>query len=195
MLQILLDRAITALSNKVCHRGAKDGILELNVYPQWFKEASMKRRDHKYEVELSEEQRYLLHQLISCGKAPARQLAHARILLKIDRNGPGCEWSDEQVAEAFEVSRYTVMRVRERFVENGLDDALKHRHAPRARSRALDGEQEAHLLALSCSPCPAGQARWSLRMLADRMVELGYVEQVSHETVRDVLKKTNSNRG
>ncbi len=149
----------------------------------------MKRRDHKYEVELSEEQRYLLHQLISSGKAPARQLAHARILLKIDRNTPGNEWTDEQVAEMVEMSRYTVMRVRERFVEHGLDDALNHRHAPQARCRALDGEQEAHLLALACSQRPDGQERWTLRLLADRMVELGYVEHVSHETVRGVLKK------
>ena len=155
----------------------------------------MKRRDHKYEVTLSQEQRHVLQQLISSGKAPARKLAHARILLKIDRSTPGLEWTDEQVAEAFEVSRYTVIRIRERFVEHGLDDALNHRHAPRAYSRALDGEQEAHLIALSCSPCPDGQARWSLRLLAGRMVELGYVEQVSHETVRQTLKKTSSSRG
>jgi hypothetical protein len=87
------------------------------------------------------------------------------------------------------------MRVRERFVEHGLDDALNHRHTPRTRSRALDGEQEAHLIALACSACPTGQARWTLRMLADRMIELDYVESVSHETVRQVLKKTNSSRG
>jgi transposase len=149
----------------------------------------MKDLQHKYEVELSEEQRFALHQLISSGRAPARQLAHARILLKIDRNVAGPRWTDEQVAEAFEVSRYTVMRVRERFVEHGLDDALTHRHAPRARARALDGEQEAHLIALACSPCPVGQARWTLRLLADRMVELSYVENVSYETVRQVRKK------
>lgn len=155
----------------------------------------MKQQDHKYEVALSEEQRYALQQLISSGKAPARQLAHARILLKIDRNGQGRQWTDEQVAEMVEMSRYTVMRVRERFVEHGLADALNHRHAPCTRARALDGEQEAHLIALTCSPAPEGQARWTLRLLADRMVELEYVEQVSHETVRQVLKKTNSNPG
>lgn len=155
----------------------------------------MKRRAHKNEVALSEEQRTALHRLISSGKAPARQLAHARILLKIDRTTPGNEWTDEQVAEAFEVSRYTVIRIRERFVEHGLDDALNHRHASQTRARALDGEQEAHLIALTCSPCPEGQARWTLRLLASRMVELEYSEQVSYETVRRVLKKTNSNRG
>jgi transposase len=155
----------------------------------------MKRRDHKYEVTLSEEQRDVLRQLISSGKAPARKLAHARILLKIDQSSSGPEWTDGQVAEAFEVSRYTVLRIRERFVEHGLDDALNHRHAPQARARALDGEQEAHLIALSCSPSPDGQARWTLRLLAQRMVELDYCEQVSYETVRRTLKKTNSSPG
>jgi transposase len=155
----------------------------------------MQERQHKYEVELSEEQRFLLQQLLAGGKSPARQQAHARILLKIDRNAPGPRWTDEQVAEAFEMSRYTVIRIRERFVNNGLDDALNHRLPTQTRARALDGEQEAHLIALSCSPCPAGQARWTLRFLADRMVELGYVEQVSYETVRKVLKKTSSNPG
>ena len=149
----------------------------------------MQDRSHKYEVALNEEQRHALHQLISKGKAPARKLAHARVLLKIDRNAPGPRWTDEQVAEAFEVSRYTVIRIRERFVEHGLDDALNHRHAPRARSRVLDGEQEAHLIALACSPCPDGQARWTLRLLADRMVQLEYSEHVSYETVRRTLKK------
>jgi len=159
------------------------------------KEKTMQERSHKYEVTLSEEQRHALHQLISKGKAPARKLAHARILLKIDRNAPGPRRTDEQVAEAFEMSRYTVIRIRERFVTNGLDDALTHRPHTQTRARALDGEQEAHLIALSCSSCPEGQARWTLRLLANRMVELGYVEQVSYETVRRTLKKTNSSRG
>ncbi len=155
----------------------------------------MQERLHKYEVILSEEQRFILQQLIAKGNAPARQHAHARILLKIDRNAPGPRWTDEQVAEAFAMSRYTVMRIRERFVNHGLDDALTHRHHTQTRARALDGEQEAHLIALSCSSSPVGQARWTLRLLAGRMVELGYAEHVSHETVRQVLKKTNSSPG
>lgn len=133
--------------------------------------------------------------LITKGNAPVRQQAHTRILLKIDRNAPGPRWTDEQVAETFELSRYTVSRIRERFMNHGLDHALNHRLHTQTRARALDGEQEAHLIALSCNPCSAGQARWTLRFLADRMVELGYVEQVSHETVRKVLKKTNSSLG
>jgi transposase len=161
-----------------------------------FKEKKMQERSHKNEVTLNEEQRFVLQQLISKGNAPVRQQAHARILLKIDRNAPGPRWTDEQVAEAFEMSRYTVIRVRERFVNNGLDDALNHRkHTSQTHPSSFDGEQEAHLIALSCSPCPVGQARWTLRLLAGRMVELGYVEQISHETVRKTLKKTSSSPG
>lgn len=155
----------------------------------------MQERSHKYEVELSEDQRFLLQEMLSKGKAPVRQQAHARMLLKIDRNAPGPRWTDEQVAEAFEMSRYTVIRIRERFVTNGWDDALNHRPHTHTRARVLDGEQEAHLIALSCRLCPSGQARWTLRLLASRMVELGYAEHVSHESVRQVLKKTNSSRG
>ena len=118
----------------------------------------MQERSHKNEVTLNEEQRFVLQQLISKGNAPVRQQAHARILLKIDRNAPGPRWTDEQVAEAFEMSRYTVIRVRERFVNNGLDDALNHRkHTSQTHPSAFDGEQEAHLIALSCSPCPGGK--------------------------------------
>ncbi len=113
-------------------------------------------RSHKHEVTLSEEQRFVLQQLISKGNAPVRQQAHARILLKIDRNIPGPRWTDDQVAEAFEMSRYTVIRIRERFVNNGLDDALTHRLHTQTHAQALDGGQEAHLIALSCSPAPAG---------------------------------------
>lgn len=149
----------------------------------------MRERFHKYEVELSEEQRLQLQQLLMGGRAPVRQQAHARLLLRIDRNAAGERWTNEQVAEAFEMSRSTVIRIRKRFVTNGLDDALNHRPHTRPRARALDGEQEAHLIAISCSPCPTGQVHWTLRLLAHHMVELGYVKQISHETVRKTLKK------
>ena len=116
----------------------------------------MSARSHKYEVVLSEGQRLALQHLLSRGTAPVRQQAHARILLKIDRHAPGPRWTDEQVAAAFEMSRYTVIRIRERFVNQGLEEALTHRlHTP-TRPRALDGEQEAHLIALSCSSSPTG---------------------------------------
>jgi transposase len=180
-----------SLSHIVCNGNKNLLSLSLEEESSESKENPMQERSHKHEVALSEEQRHALHQLISKGKAPARKLAHARVLLKIDRNAPGPRWSDEQVAEAFEMSRYTVMRIRERFATNGLDDALTHRPHTQTRARTLDGEQEAHLIALSCSPSPEGQARWTLRLLANRMVELGYVEQVSYETVRRTLKKTN----
>ena len=150
----------------------------------------MPGRSHKQEVTLSEEQRHALQQLISKGKAPARTLAHARVLLKIDQKAPGPRWSDEQVAEAFEMSRYTRDPDTRALCGTRLEDALSHRPHTQTRARALDGEQEAHLIALSCSSSPEGQARWTLRLLAGRMVELGYVEQISYETVRRTLKKT-----
>ena len=159
-----------------------------------FKVGFIKRRDHKYEVAMSQKQRHVLRQLISSGKATARKPAHARILLNIDRNTPGNKCIDELVARAIEVSRYTVIRIREPFVEHGLDDALNNRHTPQRRSRALNGEQEAHLIALICSPCTDGQARWTLRLLASRMLKLEHTERVSYEKVWRVLKM-NSSRG
>jgi hypothetical protein len=118
----------------------------------------MKERPHKYEVELSEEQRFALQQLLSRGNAPVRQQAHARILLKIDRNAPGPRWTDEQVAEAFEMSRYTVIRIRERFVNQGLDDALNHRLHTYANASTSLGWR-----ARSASHCPLLQplSRWT----------------------------------
>jgi transposase len=130
----------------------------------------------------------------SRGKGPARQLTHARILLKADEPGPG--WSDEQISEALEVSVPTIERVRRRFVESGLQDAITRRAQPeRPSKRKIDGEQEAHLIALTCSAVPSGYDHWTMRLLADTMVALGYVEEVSYKTVWDTLKKTNSSRG
>ena len=149
----------------------------------------------KYRVTLTDDERASLHDLISAGTAPARTLTHARILLKADQSPSGPAWPDEAIADALDVSLPTIGRVRERLVEHGLDAAL-HRHAPSPqRQRRLDGAQEAHLIALTCSAPPEGQQRWSLRLLADKMVELEYVDTVSHETVRQVLKKTNLSRG
>ncbi len=149
----------------------------------------------KYRVTLTEDERRMLHDLVSCGTAAARTLTHARILLKADQSPAGPAWPDDAIAEALDVSTPTIGRVRERFVEHGLAAAL-HRHSPsRQRQRLLDGAQEAHLLALTCSAPPEGQQRWSLRLLADKLVELEYVESVSHETVRKILKKTSSSRG
>jgi transposase len=147
----------------------------------------------KYPVILTEAQREHLKSLIAAGTAPARKLTHARILLKADQSPEGPGWVDEKVAEAVEVSQPTVSRVRKQYVQEGLEAALNRRPPNRVYQRKLDGEQEARLLALACSEPPEGQARWSLRLLADKLVELEVVEEeVSYQTVRRVLKKTNS---
>jgi transposase len=149
----------------------------------------------RYVVELTGDERAHLEGLIAAGVAPARQLMHARILLKADRGPRGPGWLDMAIADAVEVSQPTVARVRRQCVEQGLEAAL-HRRAPRREyRRKLDGEQEARLIALACSTPPDGHGRWSLRLLADRLVELAVVETLSHQTVRRVLKKTRSSRG
>ena len=144
----------------------------------------------KFIVRLSVEERSQLEALIARGKAAARKLTRARILLKADCNDLGPAWSDEQIRVALDVGPITVHRVRRAFVEGGLEGVLVRRPVPR-RPRMLDGEHEAHLIALACGSPPAGRRRWTLRLLADRMVELGHIGSVSHETIRRMLKKTN----
>ena len=143
----------------------------------------------KYRVRLTNEERKHLEKLVRKGKAHARKLLYARILLKTDENGTA-SWTDEQIADAFEVSIATVARERRRFCEEGLEIALLPKKPGRPRRRVLDGRAEAHLIALACSNPPEGREHWPLRLLADRMVELGYVESLSYETVRRTLKKT-----
>jgi transposase len=145
----------------------------------------------KYRVHLTNEEREHLEKLVRKGKTHARKLLYARILLKADENGPA-SWTDERIADAFEVSVATVARERRRYREEGLEVALLPKKPGRPRRRVLDGRAEAHLIALACSSPPEGRGRWPLRLLADRMVELGYVESLSYETVRRTLKKTNS---
>jgi transposase len=145
----------------------------------------------KYPVILAEAEREQLKRVIAAGTAPARKLTHARILLKADQSPQGPGWVDEKVADAVEVSQPTVSRVRKQYFEEGLQAALDRRLPNREYHRKLDGEQEARLIALACSEPPEGQARWSLRLLADRLVELEVVEDVSYQTVRRTLKKTN----
>jgi transposase len=144
----------------------------------------------KYPVTLTAAEREQLKSLIAAGTAPARKLTHARILLKADQSPQGAGWVDEQVAEATEVSQPTVARVRKRYFEEGLEAALNRRPTNREYQRKMDGEQEARLIALACSEPPEGQARWSLRLLADKLVELEVVEGVSYQTVGRILKKT-----
>ena len=143
----------------------------------------------KYVVKLIEGERTDLEKLITTGKAAARKLLHARILLKADASPAGPCWSDAAISEALEVSLATIQRVRQQFVEQGLTAALERRSPRGQRIRRLDGEGEAHLVALACSSVPTGHTRWTIRLLADKLVELGYVECVGRETVRQVLKK------
>lgn len=150
----------------------------------------------KYQVDLTEAERQTLQDLISSGTAAARKLTHARILLKADQGEAGPGWTDEQMSQALEVGKATVARVRRRCVEQGLQVALARQlPSPLPHPRKHDGEQEAHLIALACSPTESGRARWTLRLLADKLVALEVVDHIAPETVRQVLKKTNASRG
>lgn len=143
----------------------------------------------KYVVTLTEEECAGLRGLISVGKAAARKLVHARILLKADASPGGAGWDDVSISEALEVGTATIERVRKQFVEEGLAAALE-RHRPRRQyERRLDGVREAHLVAVTCSEAPEGRERWTMQLLADKMVALGHVDTLSRETVRRTLKK------
>lgn len=144
----------------------------------------------KYIVTLTDEEREHLRRLLGSGKAAARKLTHARILLKADANPGGPTWEDPQISRSLEVGTATVERVRKQFVEEGLEAALERRKPDREYERRLDGADEAHLIALTCGQAPEGRDRWTMQLLADRMVALGYVERLSRETVRRTLKKT-----
>lgn len=149
----------------------------------------------RYIVRLAPEERVLLLDLISAGTTAARAQTHARILLKADAGPDGPAWVDTAIAEALETSVRTVERVREAWVDEGLDAALYPQRSHVPRPRKLDGEQEAHLVAIACSPPPAGRERWTLRLLANRLVELEIVDSIAPETVRLTLKKTISSPG
>ncbi len=149
----------------------------------------------QYVVTLTEQERGFLQDLISAGKGPARKLAHARVLLKADQGPEGPAWTDQRISQALEVSPSTIERIRRRFVDKGLEEAIGRRRPRVPKQRKLDGRQEAQLIALTCSEPPKEQGRWTLRLLAGKMVELEYVDSLSYETVRRTLKKTNSSRG
>jgi transposase len=149
----------------------------------------------KYIVRLTAEERTQLEDLIRTGKRAAAALLHARIVLKADVGEGGPGWDDEQIAEAVDCGASTVYRVRQAFVEQGLAAALFRKKPTGRQYRQLDGAQEAHLIAVACGAPPEGRSRWTLRLLADRLVELEVVESISPEGVRMTLKKTNSSRG
>jgi transposase len=153
---------------------------------------NMSKKNNKYVVRLTEEERAHLRTLIGGGSAPARTLSRARILLKANEAEGGAGWSDAAISDALEVGLSTVARVRQRYVSEGLEATLRHKAPEGEYRRKLDGEQEAHLIALACSEPPTGRKRWTLGMLAQRLVALEVVESVSYETVRQVLKQTNS---
>ena len=150
-------------------------------------------KEAKYVVRLTDEERQSLEQLISGKRVAAHKALRARMLLKADVEGPA--WADREIAAAFEVGESTVHRLRERLVEEGLEAALSRKPQSRTKPRKLDGAQEAHLVAIACSAAPAGRARWTLKLLADRLVELQVVDSIGRETVRETLKKTTSNPG
>jgi hypothetical protein len=149
----------------------------------------------KHRVHLSPPQREHLRRRIAAGRGSARELTHARILLKADEAPGGPAWADQAIAGALDVGASTVWRVRQRFVAQGLDGAVRRKPPARVYARKIDGAAEAHLVALSCSEPPQGRVRWSMRLLADKLVELRIVGAVSDETVRRTLKKTRSSRG
>lgn len=144
----------------------------------------------KYIVTLTDEEREHLARLLGSGKAATRKLTHARILLKADASPGGPNWEDQQISRSLDVGTATIERVRKQFVEEGLEAALERRRPRREYERRLDGADEAHLIALTCGQAPEGRDRWTMQLLADRMVALGYVERLSRETVRRTLKKT-----
>lgn len=144
----------------------------------------------RYVVTLTAEERSFLQGLVSKGRAAAHKQTHARILLKADEGAQGEGWTDGEIAEALGVAVSTIERIRQRFVEEGLDAALGRKKQENRRVRKIDGDAEAHLVALVCGKPPNGRARWTLRLLADKLVELELVDSVAHETVRQTLKKT-----
>ncbi len=147
--------------------------------------------NQKYHVILTEPERYQLQHLVSSGTAPARKLRRAQILLKSDSSVGGPSWSYQAICEAFDVSPPTVAAVRRAYVDGGLEAALDRKPPAREYQHRLDGEGEAHLIALACSHPPDGHDRWTLRLLKRRFIQLGYVEHISHETIRTTLKKMN----
>lgn len=149
----------------------------------------------KYRVELAPQQRQQLETLIRSGNAPAQTQTHARILLKADCSEGGPAWTDDAIAAACDVSRPTIERVRRAFVTKGLDAALYRKKWTGPSRRKLDGAQEAQLVAVTCGDPPDGYERWTLVLLADKLIELKVVDSITPETVRRVLKKTNSSPG
>jgi hypothetical protein len=156
----------------------------------------MRTYAYRYPVKLSKEQRRLLEAMVHTSSTPTKHYVVARVLLMSDQSQGQLEATDGQIAEALSISRRTVIRIKQRFVQGSLEVALTGSFPrERPKRRCLDGKGEAQLIHLACSAAPDGRQRWTLELLADQMVHLGYVEHISPETVRTTLKKTNSSRG
>ena len=164
-------------------------VLEEHLF---FKEGVMKKR---YKVTLTREERSELEEIVSTGKSAARKITRARLLLLADESAEGPAMADPEIVNALGCGRATVERVRKQFVEEGLEETLERKPTLRTFANRIDGEVEARLIAMACGSPPEGRARWTLRLLAENLVALGYLESVSHETVRRTLKKTNLNLG
>jgi hypothetical protein len=150
----------------------------------------------KYIVRLTPEERTTLKKLLTSGRGSGRMFTRVRILLKADQSDEGPAWPDEKISDAFDITVQTIEKVRKQLVEEGFDAVLSRRQYRQKVSRKkIDGDVEAHLVALCCSDPPKGRMRWTLRLLADKVVELGYVDSISYEAVRQTLKKTNLNLG
>ena len=152
-------------------------------------------RQIKYVVNLTADERKALLELIKKGNASKEKLNRARILLKCDCGEEGENWPDDKIAEAFYISKKTVFNVRQSLVEEGFDKTLNRALQKNRKKRVIQGEQEAYLVALSCTEPPKGHCKWTLRLLANKMVELEYLDSVSHVTIGEALKKMKLNLG
>ena len=151
--------------------------------------------EKRYRVTLTEEERKELRSRVSVGKAAARKLVRARVLLLADQAEGRAAKSDPEIIDALGCGRATVERIRKQFVEEGLEETLQPKPSTRIYQRRLDGKAEAHLVAIACGAPPEGRSRWTLRLLGDRLVALGHVDSIAHETVRRTLKKTSLSLG
>jgi transposase len=149
----------------------------------------------RFKVTLTENEREQLKAIVSKGKHSSLQFRNACMLLSSDEGEQGQKASNEQIAQILQINTKTVERLKQRFVEEGFEACMDRKPYPAVKEMKVDGDLEAHLVAISCSKAPEGYTRWSLRMLADKMIELKYVESISHETIRQVLKKTKLSHG
>lgn len=151
--------------------------------------------EKKYIVKLTNEERAELNKILSNGNAAAKKHKIARVLLRADSSAEGMSYTDADIVDEVEVSAKTVTRLRKKFVDGGLEEVFRKKFTPRYSRRKFDGEGEARLIAICCSEAPEGRARWTLKLLADKVVELNIVENISEDTIGRALKKTNLNLG